>query len=109
MDEVLSLDHDHSGDDDCDLPFPPNPRIGNSHESSDGDRNLSEGGEGPTSEQFDYVHLHVVHDYRAARRGLRGASRGGSGGSATRIRIQGGAMGATGRRLSQGFRAVSTE
>jgi hypothetical protein len=69
MDKVLSPDHDHSGDYDWDLPFPPNLGISDFHESLDGDRSVSEGGEGPIGEQFDYVHLHAVHDYKAARKG----------------------------------------
>jgi hypothetical protein len=103
MDKVLSPDHDHSGDDDWGLPFPLNLGISDSHESLDGDRSPSKGGEGSASEQFDYVDLHAVHDYRAARRGLKGMSRGGSRASARCMRVQGRAMGATRRRLSQDF------
>jgi hypothetical protein len=42
MDKVLSPDHDHSGDYDWDLPFPPNLGISDFHESLDGDRSVSE-------------------------------------------------------------------
>jgi hypothetical protein len=46
MDEVVILDQEHTGDDDWDLPFSPNPRISDFEESSDDDRNQSDGGEG---------------------------------------------------------------
>jgi hypothetical protein len=108
MDKVFTPDHDHSGNDDWNLPFPPNPRISDSYESSDDDRSPSDGREGPAGEQFDYVDLHAVHDYRARHRGLRGASRGGSGLNGRRMTVQGKAMGTIGRRLNQDSELLAT-
>jgi hypothetical protein len=61
-------DHVQSGDEDLDLPFPPNPGIGQFVQSSEDESSNSDDGEGTAEQQCNYVDLHALHEYRAGPR-----------------------------------------